>query len=459
MHLVSQQPQQPIESPSDLYDYFVRGAKPKSDWRLGTEIELIGVSTDMADFGDAIPYGGGRGIGAVLQELSASGWTPVQEGEHIIALAQGGAQITIEPGGQLELATRPVECAQDTERDFIRFANQLQAPSHRFAVAWLGVGFRPFGLADDVSWMPKGRYDVMRAYLPTRGRLAHEMMKRTATVQTNIDYSDVHDAAEKLRCAMSVTTILTAVYANSPIVDEAAVPWQSYRSAVWHETDPDRCGLLRFAFDGGDIFEAYVHWALDVPMFFVYRKEYIPANGLTFRRFLNEGFQGHRATIEDWALHLSTLFPETRMKRLIEIRGCDAGSLEMALALGPLCRGLLYDTVARQQATQLTQSLTFSQRMEFAREVAQKGLRARVPGQTFCAGDLAKELVAIAQDGLLRQAPGEIGYLDPPLEIVTEQRTQADALAERWQSTSGDREEVVRFLAHAGLGANEGHLS
>ncbi len=474
LHLVTDKQLHPIDSAADLYEYIADGAKPKSEWRLGTEIELVGVSTDKADFGAVPPYDGSGGIGAILESLESStggeksatgkelantdpgmgagAWTGVREAGKVIALVQGDAQITIEPGGQLELASRPVRSVRDTEADFARFAEQLREPSRTGQIAWLGVGFRPFGSANDVSWMPKGRYEVMRAYLPTRGRLAHEMMKRTATVQTNIDYQDADDAKRKLRCAMSVTSLMTAIYANSPIVDETLTDWQSYRSSVWYETDPDRCGLLPFVFDDGDIFEMYTHWALDVPMFFVYRDRYLPADGMTFRRFMEQGFGEHRATIDDWALHLSTLFPEARMKRLIEIRGCDAGSVAMAVALGALCRGLFYDSAACQEASQLTKGLEFSQRITLWQAVAQRGFMARVPGRRIDVGALCRELVAIADDGLGREAPFERTYLDPLKEIVEDGRTQADHLADEWRRSNGDRRAMVDCLAHPGLG-------
>ncbi|WP_428263461.1 glutamate--cysteine ligase, partial [Haliangium sp.] len=344
MHLVDDRESEPIHSARELRAYFSDACKPASAWRVGTERELIGVRTRADVLGTAPAYDGDDGIRAVLEGLGArGGWASIMEAGNVIALVREDAQVTIEPGGQLELAGRPVVASADFEADLTSFADELNALSSELGLSWLGVGFRPFGRLDDIPWMPKGRYAIMREYLPTRGALAHEMMKRTATAQVNLDYSSPQDAAEKLRAAMSVSPILTALYANSPIVDGADSGYQSYRSRIWRDTDPDRCGLLPFVFEDGDIFDAYTEWALDVPLFFVYRKTYLPAGGVTFRQFLHEGFQGHRATMDDWALHLSTLFPEVRMKKYLEVRGCDSGAADTVLALGPLCRGLLYD--------------------------------------------------------------------------------------------------------------------
>ncbi len=401
---------------------------------------MIGVYETPPDVGKPIPHEGPRGIGELLARMAASGWSPVLEGDHIIALssATGDANVTLEPGGQLELAARPVSSQRDLEQDIVEYEQSVRAHSRQLGIAWLGLGFRPWGALDDVPWMPKGRYCVMRDYLPTRGKLAHEMMKRTATVQVNLDFSDADDAAAKLRCAMSVTSLLTAMYANSPIVDGADSGYQSYRGHVWRFVDPDRCGLLPFAFEDGDVFRAYAEWALDVPMFFVYRGGYTPAGGMTFRRFMRDGFQGHRATMVDWELHLSTVFPEARVKRFIEVRGCDSGSRDLVLALGPLCRGILYDEDACAAATALTADLSMAERLDLIEDIARQGLSARIGNTGKDARSAARELLAIAGDGLSRTAPDEDSYLDPLREIVETGRTRADAVREAWVAAKGD---------------------
>jgi glutamate--cysteine ligase len=272
------------------------------------------------------------------------------------------------------------------------------------------------------------------------------MMKRTATAQVNLDYGDVEDATLKLRAAMGVDPLLTALYANSPICDGQVSGHQSYRARIWRDTDPDRCGVLRCVFEDDDVFAAYTQWALDVPLFFVYRHGYHPAGGMTFRRFLREGFHGERATMDDWGLHLSTLFPQVRLKKYLEIRGCDSGARDMVVALGPLCRGFLYDRDACEAAIALTAGLTFEDRVALWVAVSEKGLRARVPGTQHTVQDLARELVDIAAAGLGRQAPEELPYLAPVREIAESGRTQADALLDLWQRTGGDPARVIAAL-------------
>jgi glutamate--cysteine ligase len=276
------------------------------------------------------------------------------------------------------------------------------------------------------------------------------MMLRTATVQANLDFADEADAAAKMRCIYSVTSLLTALWAASPIVDEQPTDYQSYRAWIWRDTDKARTGLLPFAFDRADIFTAYTEWALDVPMYFIYRGGYmpVPAN-LTFRRFMREGFRGSHATLSDWALHLSTLFPEGRLKKFIEVRGCDCGSLPMIEALAPMMRGLLYDDTARAAAIQLTADLSFADRQRLADEVPRSGFATRAGAHTV--GELAKQLVAIARDGLSRVAPASLPLLAPVEEIAASGRTQADRIRELWQRHAGNRAALIRALAHPAL--------
>lgn len=451
MYLVDERESRPVESVDDLVALFRAACKPRSEWRVGTEHELIGVYARPPDLGAAPPFEGERGIHAVFDFLSERGWNTVVEDGIVIALTSADCQITLEPGGQIELAGRPVFMADDMAHDIDSYIEQLAEPSRELGIAWLGVGFRPWGTLADVPKMPKQRYKVMRSYLPTRGRLALEMMHRTATVQTSLDFSDAHDAGAKLRCMMSVTSILTAIYANSPIVDGKPSGYQTYRGEIWRHTDLDRCGLLPFAFDGGDVFRAYTEWALDVPMFFVHRGGYQPAGGTTFRQFMTEGFQGHRATMSDWGLHLSTLFPEARFKSFLEVRGADCGSLDMVLSLAPFLRGLLYDDVAREHATALTAELSFADRVALAEAVPRLGLKAPVGATGRTVGDLARDLMTIVREGLERQAIDELPYLEPLDEIVQSGRTGADALLDLWERSGGEPTEVIAALAHPGL--------
>jgi glutamate--cysteine ligase len=446
VHLVQERESEPIQSESQLLSYFSDACKPPDAWRVGTERELIGVYKRPDALGTAPPYDGPHGIRAVLERFGERGWAPVTENGNIIAMVRGDAQVTIEPGGQLELAARPVSHTADFEADLEAYGEELAAVSQGFDVAWLGLGFRPFGTIDDVPWMPKQRYAVMREYMPPRGALAHEMMKRTATAQVNLDFGDPEDATLKMRAAMGVDPLLTALYANSPITDGKINGHQSYRARIWRDTERDRCGILPFVFEDRDVFSAYTEWALDVPLFFVYRHGYQQSGGITFRRFLREGFQGERATMDDWALHLSTLFPEVRLKKYMEIRGCDSGARDMVLALGPLCRGFLYDRDACKAAIALTEKLSFQDRLDLWVAVSEQGLRARVPGTQRTVRDLARELVNIAAAGLGRQDPTELPYLEPVREIAESGRSQADALLDLWQRTGGDPARIIAAL-------------
>lgn len=447
LYLVDDRESQPVESVDDLVAYFRAAGKPRERWRVGTEHEMLGVYASGDRLGQAIPYEGPDGIGAVLESLASRGWKAVREGANIIALTFEDSQVAIEPGGQLEHAARPLHSSEELLRDLQSFFHQIEAPSRDFGIVWLSTAFRPFGTLDDVPWMPKSRYQVMRDYLPSRGGLAHEMMKRTTTVQTNLDYADADDALRKLRASMSVTSILTALYANSPIVDGAESGFQSYRGHIWTDTDPDRCGLLDFVFDDGDVFRAYTEWALDIPMFFIHRQHYVPVGGTTFRQFWREGFGEHRATVADWGLHLSTLFPEVRMKQFLEVRGCDAGPLPMLVSLAALSRGLLYDDQALADATRLTAGLSFDQRLALASSVHREGLRATAPGGRTVR-ELAVDLLDIATDGLRRQAPDEVRFLDPLREIAESGRSRADAVIALWRDAKGDPAQVIPALAH-----------
>ena len=449
MHLVDAKEAVRLGSHDELLAYFEDASKPASAWRTGTEHELVGV---WPESGAAPTYEGPRGIGALFGWFAARGGTPVVEGDHTIALSgDNGDQLTIEPGGQFELAARPVTDDRDFVSDLRTYVASLGAASRELGIAWLATGLRPFGGRGDIPWMPKERYDVMRAYMPTVGTRGLDMMQRTATVQANLDFSGEADALAKLRCVYSVTSLVTALWACSPIVEDRPSGYQSYRAWIWRDTDNARSGLLPFVFERDDIFRAYTEWALDVPLYFVYRGGYRPAPaGFTFRQFLAEGWRGEHATLADWGMHLSTLFPEGRLKRFIEVRGADCGSLEMIAALAPLTRGLLYDEVARREATKLTASLSFADRQRLADEVPMQGLAARAG--THSIGDLAQELVAIARDGLSRVAPTAIELLAPVEAIAATRRTQADAMVDAWERHRGDRAAQIRALAHPGLG-------
>jgi glutamate--cysteine ligase len=427
----------------DLVAYFRGGAKPPASFRVGIEQEKIGVRDD----GTPVPYEGPTGIEELLRRLEARGFAAKREDGHIIALERGGDRITVEPGGQVELsgaALPTVTGGVEVLRAHVAEVRELAAG---LGIRFLGIGARPFGTIDDVPWLPKRRYGVMRTYFPTHGRssrLAHYMMRQTATVQANFDYLDEAEAATKIRTAFGVTSIVTALFAASPISEGRPNGFKSFRAAIWLETDEDRAGLLPFVFQPGFAFRDYAEWALDVPMFFVVRGgHYRPAGAITFRRFIREGFEGERATLADWELHLSTLFPEVRLKRYVEVRGADAGPLEMAAALPALWRGLLDDRQACADAWSLVADHDFAAREALRRVVPREGLAARLGSHTL--RDLAADLVRIAREGLSRLPNGldDAKLLAPLDAYAAAGRCPADDLLDDFNAANGDPTKLV----------------
>ncbi len=430
-------------TPAQLVAYFQSGAKERPRFRIGIEQEKIAVRDD----GSPVPYDGERGLSAVLERFEQRGFRATREDGHIIALARDGDRITMEPGGQLELSggalPTAAECATALDAH-VREVGELARP---LGIRFIGVGARPFGKLDDVGWLPKRRYGVMREYFPRHGRdsrLAHYMMKMTATVQANFDYSSEADALDKIRTAYGVTLIITALYAASPILEGRPTGYQSTRAAIWLETDGDRCGLLPFVFEPGFSFRDYVEWALDVPMFFVVRDGvFRPAHALPFRRFIAEGWEGLRPTLADWEVHLSTLFPEVRLKRYVEVRGADAGPMPMARGLGALWRGILEDPAARAAAWALVDKHPFAEREALRRDVARAGLAARFGGRSV--RELAVELCKIADAGLARLADGagDRPLLEPLRARAEAGRSPADDLLADFTAAGGDARTLV----------------
>jgi len=427
----------------DLVGYFRAAAKPRERWLIGLEQEKIGVLSD----GRPVPYDdpGGPSISRILEGLTARGFTANLEDGHIIALERGQERITIEPGGQLELSGAALGNASACRDALLAHVAEVSAVASPLGIRFIGCGARPFGRIDDIPWLPKRRYAVMRTYLPTRGRLAHEMMKRTATVQANFDFSDEQNATDKIRTAMGVTSIVTALYAASPLTDGKPNGYKSQRAAIWLETDEDRCGLLPFVFKPDFGFRDYAEWALDVPMFFLVRDGVYrpPRDRLTFRRFLKEGFEGETATQADWELHLSTVFPEVRLKRTIEVRGADATGLPFACALGALWRGLLDDADACAEAWRLVADRSMAEREVLRREVPRLGLRTRFGAHAL--KELAVELCRISAAGLARVpgGPDDARLLEPLLAYATAGRSPADDLLDDFNATGGDPAKLV----------------
>ncbi len=443
---------QPIESLEDCIDYFRSGETPEPDWVVGTEHEKIGIYTES---GLRVPYDGERGIGALLGRIARrENWTPVLEGGKVIALTKEGASITLEPGGQIELSGAPLATIRETCREFNAHVDLVIEESRDFGVSWLALGADPFHGVDEIPVMPKQRYDIMRNYLPTRGGLAMDMMHASATVQANYDFSDEADMAMKLRTAMGCTAIVSAIFANSSISAGSENGFASKRVAIWRDTDPDRCGLLDFVYEDGFGYREYAEWALDVPMFMVVRDgDYIPARGLPFRAFMKEGLDGHRARVSDWDLHLTTLFPEARLKRIIEVRGADAVSRQLTCALPALWKGILYDADACRAAWRLVEKFSPQQREDAQMAVARGGLSAEIGGRP--ALELAREFVGIASEALAAIGkrrgiePDERLFLDPIWAQLELGKSPGEMIAERWTGDwNRSAEELIEFSSY-----------
>jgi glutamate--cysteine ligase len=433
-----------VPSLDDLVAYFRGGAKPPSAFRVGVEQEKLAARSS----GAPVPYEGPNGIAALMAVLETRGYSAQREDGHTIALERLGDRITLEPGGQVELSGAALPTAAECAARLRAHVAELQAIAGPMDIHFLGVGERPFGALEEISWLPKRRYGVMRAYFPAHGRdsrLAHYMMKQTATVQANFDYADEAQAVSKLRAASGVTSLVTALFAASPISEGRPNGFKSFRAAIWLETDEDRAGLLACAFQPGFSFRDYVDWALDVPMFFVLRGgDYRPVAGKTFRRFLREGAGGETATLQDWEVHLSTLFPEVRLKRYIEVRGADATPLPTATGLAALWRGVLDDPDACAAAWALVERHDFSAREDLRRAVPRQGLAARLGRHS--ARDLTVELLKIARAGLdrLPGGRGDAALLDPLEAYAVAGRSPADDLLEDFEVERGDPARLVK---------------
>jgi glutamate--cysteine ligase len=428
---------EPIERVEQLVDQFHQAGKARAQWKLGTEWEKLAVD---AQTGQAAPFAGPRGIERILVALAERfGWEPRDEEGATIALARDGVSITLEPGGQIELAGRPVETVHAAREEVETHVRELVPIARELGLAILGLGCHPVSRLDDIAWVPKQRYRIMREYMPRVGTLGHRMMKQTATVQTNLDFADERDAMQKLRIGMAISPIVNALFANSPLVDGDAAGHLSFRGHVWTDVDRARCGLLPFAFRDDARFADYVAWALDVPMYFILRDgRYVTdVTGVPFRRFLADGWRGERATVDDWNLHLTTLFPEVRLKSFIELRSADSQLPGRVLALPALAKGLFYTEDCQQAGLDLVRRWTVDQCRELYADVTRGGLAARMRG--IRVAELARELLSIAGEGLRRQAAldgdgrDERRYLEPLIEQAESGRTTADELLRLWQ--------------------------
>ncbi|HSZ73195.1 MAG TPA: glutamate--cysteine ligase [Rhizomicrobium sp.] len=423
----------PIGSRDDLVRHLAAGSKPKADWRIGTEHEkfVYDLKTQKP-----VPYEGLPGIRALLEGIERFGWKPIREGESIIGLTQAGASLSLEPGGQFELSGAALKSVHQTCAEVNTHQAQVREVAGEIGAGVIGLGYAPSWRLDEVPQMPKGRYAIMRKYMARVGGYGLEMMFRTCTVQVNLDFGSEADMVKKFRVGLALQPVATALFANSPFREGRPNGFLSYRSHIWTDVDNARAGMLPWVFEDGMSFERYVDYALDVPMYFVYRDgKYIDVAGKCFRDFLDgriPELKGVTPMMSDWADHLTTIFPEVRLKTFLEMRGADGGSWRRICGLPALWVGIYYDDAALDAAWDLVKDWTLEERWAMRDAVPRLGFRT--PFRNTDVGALAKQMLEISAHGLQRRAAHdaigttEEGFLTPLVELVDRRQTRAEEL-------------------------------
>ncbi len=434
-------------SRSALRNFFIEGFKSPHNLQIGVEWEKIGV---YADTGKAIRYSGPNGVEAIFKELiKRFGWQPVLSGSHITALTKDGASITLEPGGQIELSGRKAPRLKENFTELYEHLWEVKEISVEMGIAWLGTGVQPVSPVDEIEWVPKERYAIMREALKKSGALTYSMMKQTASIQISLDVTDERDAAEKLRLAMALAPILSALFANSPVSEGKLNGYFSRRAHIWTRTAPERTGIIEQVFMKPDFgIDDYVEYALSVPMFFIIRSDgWVPMNGMTFRDFHQNGSGQFRATIADWELHLTTIFTEARLKKYLEIRCIDCQRTELGLAAPALIKGLFYHAPSLRKAWELVADLSLQERRRLAEEAPSQGLKTKFKGKTLM--EPAVELLKLGEDGLPEV---ERGYLKPLKDLVIGRgMVPAQILMSCFGSDLSEKEAVKKFIECASL--------
>ena len=417
----------PIEDFAQLAEMLASGSKPKADWRIGTEHEKFGWLTDTHA---PLPYAGERSISSLFTGLQAFGWTPVQEAGNTIGMTRNGANISLEPGGQFELSGAAVANMNDTAAELQNHLDEVRAIAEPLGIRFMGIGAAPEWRHADMPVMPKGRYRLMTDYMGRVGTHGTQMMYRTCTVQVNLDYASEADMVKKLRVALALQPVATALFASSPFFEGRVNGHKSWRSRIWRGLDNSRTGMLPFAFDEGFGFQAYVDWVLDVPMYFVFRDgKYINALGQSFRDFLKgklPALPGEKPTLSDWADHMTTVFPEARVKKFIEMRGADCGDQAHINALPAFWVGLMYDQTALDAAWDLVKGLDAATREGLRVNASVAALQAEAEGVKLL--DLARAAVGLSHAGLAARGMGEEAFLAPLVRSLESEEVQAD----RW---------------------------
>ncbi len=430
----------PVETRGELVAWLEAGCKPKSQFRAGTEHEKFAFTTGGHR---PVPYSGQRSIHALLTGMQhLLGWEPIMEGENIIGMfdVTGGGAISLEPGGQFELSGAPVETVHETASELMAHLAQLREVAKPLGIGFLGLGMTPNWTRKDMPVMPKGRYRIMTNYMPKVGKLGLDMMYRTCTVQANLDFSSEADMVKKLRVSLALQPVATALFANSPFTEGKPNGFLSFRSEIWRDTDKDRSGMLPWAFEDGMGFERYVDYALDVPMYFIKRGDkYIDVAGKSFRDFFASKLAelpGERPTISDWANHLSTIFPEVRLKRFLEMRGSDGGPWRRLPSLTAFWVGILYDDDSLSAAWDMVKGWTAAERQKLRDDVTRLGFKAEIGKRNMLT--LAQECLRLSSRGLSRRKKldhngrDETRYLRPLEESIARGITPAEELLEQF---------------------------
>lgn len=447
----------PIENHAQLAEYMSSGCKPKSEWRIGTEHEKFGYTKGELL---PIPYEGDRSVKAILEGLrNQFGWSPVEEAGHLIGLTKNGANVSLEPGGQLELSGAPLESIHQTCDEANTHLKEVKAVADAVGVGFFGMGAAPDWMHEQMPLMPKGRYKLMDRYMGEVGTHGTQMMRRTTTIQVNLDFSSEPDMVQKLRTSLALQPVATALFANSPFFEGKLTGYQSWRARVWQNTDNARTGMLPFVFEDGFGFDAWVDYALDVPMYFVYRDgKYIDALGMSFRDFLVgklPALSGEIATLSDWADHLTTAFPEARIKKYMEMRGADGGPWRKICALPAFWVGLMYDQNALDAAWDVCKDWTADQRDQLRTDVAKDALQASINGREVL--DVAKDLLTISEAGLKARAipgaggmiPDETHFLNSLQEVVDRGHSPAKKLQRLFECEwAGDIKRVYQEYSY-----------
>lgn len=420
----------------ELVDYFLDSCSSQEELKIGAEFENLGV---FAHSGKAIPYRGKRGVATILSGLSQEfGWKLIKEDDEPIALFRKDSWITLEPGGQIELSTSIHNDIHQLKSELETFIIEIKSIAGPFDIRWLGLGTQPVSSLEDMGWIPKQRYRIMAPYMAQHGKLSHHMMKKTASIQVNVDYLDEEDFSEKMHTALFLVPIITAIFANSPISEGKINGFLSERAHIWNYTDAARCGLIGEKFFSQPRFSSYIDFALEVPMFFIMRKNrWIEVKNMTFSAYLKNGYQGYKATWDDWELHLSTIFTEVRAKSYIELRCADFQRMQFAPAVVALWKGILYSKEAVRAASSLIKSLSWKELSLLYRTVPHEGLRAQLKGKRLL--DLAKEILKISYSGLKEQGQldekeeDESAYLEPIMELIIEEEIcPAEIIIKNW---------------------------